>query len=294
MRGDPYGEPLRTDRARAFDLHRQRLRQGAMARPRFEAALAELEEGIAALLAGRRSGDGLRDLAEALGVAGLPPTDPRPVPRAGRLPSLAEMARIATDIDPSSGNTAPDRFLGPWADVLDAATADRRVLHTAVAASCFLPVDEDRHGRTPLIQWVRRKPHPPVEERERMRAVERAPCSAWRLLERTEAGWLLEDLVGLHRAPAGPVAADDPPSVDGAGAPGDTLLARVVSAEGGWHAVLPLVVRGCPGREQVRTWLEVESWSWRLDRKVPSLEVMMRDRPHVLVRRVHEWAWTHR
>ncbi|MBW1881659.1 MAG: hypothetical protein JRJ84_25145 [Deltaproteobacteria bacterium] len=299
LAADPWGDPLEIDWNRAWALHCQRRGVASLGREPFRAALAVLVDRVAAVLSGEAfTPDGaLRELAEALGLWSPLPPDPRRMARVTAAPTLWAMVRVATDIAPAMGVEGPDRLLGPWVEGLEPrSTKHLVVLRQAVAASCFVAVEGDRWGRAPFLQWVRRKPHPALGEREAFRAVDRAPATAWRLVEQRGGRWVLEDLVGIsHRAvPDAPVSIPELASVDGGGAPGDLLVARVVATKEGWVAPLALAVRGMPDLEVIRSWVKMEGLLYNIDHKLPSLDELLRVRPHVLVRRVHEWAWVHR
>jgi hypothetical protein len=297
LAADPWGDPLELDWNRAWSLHCQRRSLASLGRDRFRADLTALVGRVAAILAGEvPTPDGtLRELAEGLGLGAPLSPDPRPVASVPAVPTLRAMVRVATDIAPAMGVDGPDRLLGPWVEGLDPRT-DQDVLRQAVGAACFLAVDGDRWGRSPFLQWVRRKPHPALEEREAFRAVDRAPPTAWRLVELVGERWVLEELVGISRraVPETPVSIPTLASVHGGSGPGDLLVARVVPTEGGWSAPLALAVRGMPEREVIGSWVALEGLLYGIDHKVPSLDELLRLRPHVLVRRVHEWAWTRR
>lgn len=268
---DRWGDPLDVDRRRAWNLHLQRLRADSLSRDAFEAELDMF------LDAPNRAG------AERLGLTHPLPPDPRTLPVVDRAPSAASLARVANDISPAAGNDAPDRVLGPWADVLDPRKEpDRKALLVALAASCFVPEDGDKWGRSPFDQWVRRKPHPEMATRDRFRAVARAPASAWRLGDGT-----LEPLLPIARGaiPGGPVRIPLLASVNGAGAPDDVVLARVIHTHHGWVAPLALALRDPVG--PLREWLEQECWLYRVDHKLASVDDLLRARPHVLWRRAH-------
>ncbi len=292
---DPWGDPLVLDWDRAWRYHRQRLGGRGLEQRAFrdeaEGFLARLD----ALIAGAAPSpdDDLESAALRLGLPAWFAPDPRAIDHAEALPGPTLLARIATDIAPSVGLDAPDRVLGPWADLLDPRRApDRAALEMALAAACFVPVDDDRFGRTPFIQWVRRKPHPEMAIRDQVRAIERAPPTAWRIDAVTPEGLLLTELLGVaERArPKGPVVAA-PASVQGGGAPGDLLLARVVRVGDGWIAPVAFTLRGVPEPSLLRSWVRLAVWPRLLDHKATSLDELLRLMPHALWRRAHEHAY---
>jgi len=294
---DPWGDPVQIDWNRAWSLHCQRRGAESLGREPFRSALEAFLERIGVLLAGHASTPDpvLADLSRELGLGAPLPPDPRLVDRVPGVPSLGAMVRVATDIAPAAGEEGPDRLLGPWVEELDPREPMHlAVLRQAVAASCFLAVEGDRWGRSPFVQWVRRKPHPTLEERESFRAVERAPAAAWRLVEPCGDRWVIAALLGIsrHAVPDAPVSIPALASVNGGGGSGDLLLARVVATEAGWVAPLALAVRGLPAPEVIRSWVALEGLLLGIDHKLPSLDELLRLRPHVLVRRAHEWAWT--
>jgi len=293
---DPWEDPRVIDRERAWRLHCQRTRQHSLSRADFGGALDAFLERVDAMLVGRLPSPDpeLESLATHLGLPATLPTDPRREPEIDAIPDACTLARVASDIAPSVGMDAPDRLLGPWADVLDPRrSTDRVVLIAVLAAACFVPVDGDRYGRTPFVQWVRRKPHPGLDLRARFRAVEHAPPSAWRLVARDGDGWQVRDLVGIspEACPDGPLRIDLLASVEDAGAPGDLLLARAIRTEDGWVAPFGFAVRGLPEPAVLKSWIRLDLCLQALDQRIPSLDDVLRRHPQLLVRRAHEWAW---
>lgn len=209
--------------------------------------------------------------------------------RVDRVPSADDMARIACDIAPASGNDGPDRVLGPWADELDARQpADRRALITATAAACFFPPDDD--PQTPFEAWCRRPPAPSVAERARFRAVARAPWAIRRItgtdpLCSVDATGLADAWTPGDQLTVAPIASLIAPRV------GDTLVVRAVRlADGEWIAALALVVPGFPPDSAIAGW--VADAVARSDGL--TVERALARHGQVLVRRACERAWARR
>lgn len=228
-----------------------------------------------------------------------------PRPAAATLVSDADLARLTADVLPAVGQEAPDRVLGPLTDELDARRPEHALtLRVAIAAACFLVADGERAeggpgldpGQTPFEMWSRRKPLPSPAERAAVRAIERAPFTAWHVVAVHPDGRLtLRELVGI--APTG--QPDEPVRAVGVAAPlrplraGDTLLARVVLGPDGWETRTPLAVPGGPPRVRVQSWVRLELVRQRLRLRALTVDALLRRRGHVLSRRLVEWAWLH-
>lgn len=224
------------------------------------------------------------------------------LPVAPYVPSLGDAARIATDFCPIAANEAADRVLGPLAAGLDPTDpAHRATLLAAVAQHAFMLPDGGGRsaqsgfdpGKSAYDQWALRRPRPNAEERAAMRAVFRAPYSAWILHRRVGDKWILDDLVGLTPASV----PGEPVHIGEVGAPlrepraGDTLVARVVRGPDGWVAFGGIVLPSGPPRRKIKTWVHVELLRGRLNHRSLTVDRLLRRRGHVLARRVCEWAW---
>jgi len=293
---DPFGDPIALDWDAAWRLHAQRTAGRGLDRKAFRPEVEAFLGDLAAAMAGDGAPAPLVARATKLALDMRWRVDQLDTDIPAEVADAATVARIAVDIAPSLGNDGPGRIVGPWAEGLDAAVpADRAVLQHALAAGCFVEIDEDPHERTPYLQWVRRKPRPSFAVRDTVRPLMHAVPGAWRVADIGPEGWIVEDLVGVAPGarPDGPVRVTAA-SVQGPAVPGDLLLARIVRTKAGWVAPIGFTLRGCPPRERVAAWVRAESWVRRLGDKLPSLEGMLREWPHTLWRRAHEWAWVSR
>lgn len=257
---------------------------------------------IADLSAGARPHD-LEMQARVLLVWAPPHNDRRTeLPSAPWIPSEGDAARIAADFCPIASAEAADRILGPLALTLDAHTREHRAcLLAAFAQHAFLLADGAGRelgrsfdpGSSGYDQWIRRKPRPSAERRAAMRAVFRAPYSAWILHRRVGELWVVDDLVGLAAGsvPTEPIDIRVPGLPIREARPGDTLLARLVRGPDGWVAFAPIVIPGGPPRQKVQTWMHAELLRGRLTKRSLTVDALLRRRGHVLARRVCEWAW---
>jgi SAM-dependent methyltransferase len=272
---------------------------GTLDEARYEAFAAAF---VADMAAGARP-EQLRQRAVDLRVWGRPLPDHRTErPVAAYVPSEADVARIAGDFCPTGAAEAADRVLGPLALGLDIANPDHRAtLLAAFAHHAFVLADglgrpQGRGfdpGKSGFDQWLRRKPRPFPEQRHAVRAVYRAPLTAWILHRKVPGGWILDDLVGLTPAavPTGPVQISQMGCPIREARPGDTLLARVLQGPDGWHAFGAIAIPGGPPRQSVQTWMYLELMRGRLTRRSLTVDRMLRRRGHVLARRVCEWAF---
>lgn len=209
--------------------------------------------------------------------------------RAERVPPVDDLARVACDVAPASGNDGPDRIFGAWADELDAAIpADRSALILATAAACFFPPDDDT--LTPFESWSRRSPAPPAADRAMFRAVARAPWAIRRItsldpVRSVDATGLAGPWTPGDDLAIAPIASLVAPQV------GDALLVRAVRGkDGGWTAALALVVPGFPPAEAIAAWVaDVVAQSGGL-----TVERALARHGQVLVRRACERAWAER
>lgn len=229
----------------------------------------------------------LPELAAALGIDG-PLTSLRHYPCDAEPAEAHVLARLGADLDPAVGNHAPDRLLGPWTTLLQL-PRDEHLLQVAMAAGALMQVEEQPF--TPLRMWTRRKPVPSRALRERLRAVAHAPCTAWPVLAIDATHATLGPGVGAP-APSGPVDVSRVARLPEGPAlrAGDTLAGRVVEAPSGPHACLAIAVPGAVP-EAAPAWLDLLLMEHRLtDRRAGPRDVL-RQRGHVLVRRVVEAAW---
>lgn len=249
------------------------------------AAAAPFAEAIARVWLGLCSLESLVDEARALGLDGPLPPGPRPPP-APRLPSDADLARLAADQDPAIGSFAPDRVLGPWAD-----DADRDSLLAAVVHGAFVrgeggePSPAARHLRADRKHGA---------DRAAVRPIERAPLAPWRL-----EGDRALPLLSIGAVPDGPVRANRARSPGEAwarprvahptGAGGSVVFARMVLGPDGWVAVAPIAVPALP--TAVHAWVRLLAWEERLVESCATLDELLARRGHTLLRRCLEDAW---
>lgn len=292
---DPYGDAPQ-DMSLGFDDYVRA--GGALAQEAYEAHATRLLELLSSLEAGPWPASGQDELDHLLRILQISRhltvdrrTPPEPAPF---VPPDADLARIAADLCPTAGMEAADRVLGPLVDELNARAvpAHAAALRVALAAACFFPPDGE--VQTPFEQWCRRKPLPSPSERAAVRAIQRAPWTAWHLVRQADDGrWEIEDHVGLGARflPVGPVR------LVGAAAPfrpprdGDTLVARVVEGPAGWETRTPLVIPGGPPATRIQSWVRLELIRARLQRRTLTVEALLRTRGYVLARRLCEWAW---
>ena len=290
--GDPFADdPVDPELAWRAAIKRDPL--GAGPRAELEGRVRRFESALGDLLAGRRPTDDseLWALVRALQLDAPFAPDSRGVELADQPATVPDCVRVATNFWPDLGGDAPDWLLGPWADVLRR-PAHEAVFRAALAAAAFVPPSADEKSAATLLH--KREPLPSIAERTRFRVIDRAPVGLWTLTSRVDAGWRIADRLGLalRRVPPGPVTLRDPVSVCGVEpAHGVTMAARLVPTEQGWVACLPFLVPGEPPIEVVRAWLRLERWRAHLERTRVSLEQLLCDRGHVLIRRLHEWAW---
>ncbi len=274
-------------------------RGGTATEEQYERLANEL---VAALSSGGRP-ESIQQQARALLVWGPARPDRRTeLPPAPYIPKVDDVARIAADFCPIAATEAADRILGPLALALDPAIPEHRTTQLAALAHhvFMLPDGSGRKvgrsfdpGKSSFEQWLRRKPRPSAAERGALRAVYRAPYSAWILHRQVGDEWILEDLVGLTP----PSVPTEPVQIGPIGCPirearpGDTLLARVVRGPDGWRAFAPIAIPGGPPRHKIQTWVHTELIRGRLTQRSLTVERLLRRRGHVLARRICEWAW---
>lgn len=252
--------------------------RGRMDRDVYEADALRLVSDI-------RRGRPVDELAARLRVeGGIPPRPYRPEPVKHGCADRGTLARVALDRNPAAGADGPDRVLGPWSDTLCLRRhGDRHsaLLRVAVAATCFLPVD-DRSGTTPRSRWARDEPRPPVPVRARVRASARAPWSLWALQDGLWSD-LLEVASVRGSLPAPPCIVDAPPRY---------LVGKVVVADDGTlSAPVGVGLDEVPPVARVRAWERTLSCRWRLtDRRAPR-PVLLARHGHQLARRILEWRW---
>lgn len=192
------------------------------------------------------------------------------------LASLAECAQLATDMAPHLGLDGVVRLLGEvWLDLDARLPRDRRALLAALAASCFMQEEDDRHDRSPFEQWVRRKPIPSVAERVRFRAIDHEPHRLCHIRSRG-ATWTLEDaldggLITVDPSRLAHLLCDEGPAV----------IARLAYTTEGRVATVGWVLPKMPDLATVARYRQVRVWLNRLEERRATVETVMRDSPWV-------------
>jgi len=275
---DPFRDPWWDESAAGRKLR-------PVADPEAADAFLALLERVESGLAGAAEIEGA---ARRLGVWGPVRRDGRTVPVvADRVPAEHEVVRMGTDLNPALGNEAPELVLGPWAATLDpGAPHHRRATRMAMAHCTYGALDGAQ--LSPFVVWCRRRPPPPLPERLAFRAIAHAPVGLYRLRQVGER-YELHDLLGLGGSWSG-VVMTDPGWVD---VPGEVCVARVVRSAAGPVAVMGLLLPKAPPTPLLRTWLHLDLLRSRVHHRGITLDVVLRKRGHVLVRRVHEWWWHH-
>jgi hypothetical protein len=205
--------------------------------------------------------------------APLLPED-RPLPIAPLpLPTVAELVRIATDIEPDAGCIGPDLVLGPLAD-----EADVTLLRAATAWSAWINLRE-----VPALVRRSRDRRVPRSVRATLVAVHRAPPAPWRVVARDGDSIVVDDVVGLGTAaPTGPVRCE------ARVAPGDLLLSPIAVGPDGPVAVAPIVVPRSPPLGSTRAAVRAARAA---DPRVRTMADVLRTHGHVLARGILTEAW---
>lgn len=282
--GLPFAEPPHLDLEACWSHHRDA--GGSLAREAHDEAVAAVR--VALTLAWQR-GDvaGLRPLLAPLALDAPRQSEFRRLPAAEAVAPLDHVVRFATDLVPATGNTAPERLLGPWATSLDARRAPHLFRVATAHGAFFVPDDLPLSA---FRRWAGRTPLPSPAERAAARAIAHAPLSAWPI-EATGDRWRLGRGAGGLQ-PDAPVAVPAPAELPGADhAPEQTVVGRwVVTAEGPdvlWGAIV--VPGALPAAAEA--WVDLLTIEARLlDRRV-STEDVLRKKGHLLAQRVLEAAW---
>lgn len=243
---------------------------------------SSFQEAVAELYRRWRRGLPCADLARLLGLDEVSPRQADPEDPVDRVPSLSELARIATDHYPAAGGDIADIFFGPWSELLRVERPEhRRLLQIALAAAVGLPADGLLP--TPYRQWARGKPRPSLEERARVRAVVRAPWTLW-----VDKGGRRVDLLGVSAWSAprpGPLARVLPCPED------SPWVARVVGSPDGPRVALGFALPALPPADLLQR--QVQEAVWRARLRAPRIRrsTALIRQGQVLVRRLHEWTW---
>ncbi|MCB9686107.1 MAG: hypothetical protein H6735_13790 [Alphaproteobacteria bacterium] len=218
----------------------------------------------------------LRVLAARLGRPGVLGPDPNPLPIGDRLPTEADLVRVAADHDPCVVAEGGDRVLGPFAQ-----DAEPAAMRAAVALAAFL-VGEDADV-SPVDRWLRETAGE-LEHKLGFRAARAAPLLPYAVTVTGADQVSLRPLLSQGAsAPTGPVPWRSLPAP--AGGDGSVVFARVARTSSGFRPVTGITVPGWPA--------EAERWaSWlAFALRRPTVEDLGRSLGHVLLRRVLECGW---
>ncbi|RME24931.1 MAG: hypothetical protein D6798_10095 [Deltaproteobacteria bacterium] len=244
-------------------------------RPTWEELDARFRELYPAVLCGRADPSALCAVADRMGLTPPPRFDRRRARPAPRRVGDGLLADVCEDKLPDVGLFAPERVLGPFAE-LPLSRAARRVSGAVMAFSRVLP-----QGQRAIDRFYREKPRPDVEERAIVKCIERCPPMLWR----PEAGGGLTPLLPLAAGfrLAGPV--DGVPA-----APAVVGRAVPLRGDGAWLAcALPLPAVPDPAIIERRlTW---ELWRLRRHEMRLTWEDLLRERGELLTRTCLEWCW---
>lgn len=225
-----------------------------------------------AVLDGRAPLSAVEEPARRLGIAGPVRHDRRPATSAPRAVADGVLADIVEDLVPDIGMIAPDRVLGPWADL----AVPRPIRVVAAAVMAFAPLLEP--AVTAVARHTKAKPRPSVVERRAIAAIRMAPPCLWRV-ERLRP--LLRVAPGF--VPEGPV--------DFAGAP--FAIARAVPVPEGVHLACALPLPHAPPPEVLERRLRLEYLRQRRHERRLTWEDLLRTRGEVLYRTACEWSYLH-
>jgi hypothetical protein len=159
------------------------------------------------------------------------------------LPTVADLVRIATDVEPDSGDYGPELVLGSWG-----AYASLPARRAAVAWCAWTsPVGIEP---TPLERASRDRSLP-TRLRAALHALSRTPTGVFRLSPGpTPESWYALDLIGLGAsAPREAVEAPDPVALAVPDHAGPVwVLGRAARSVHGWSLVAPIAVPALPCR----------------------------------------------
>lgn len=273
-------DPFAGDERILDPIPRERLERIARARGLDVALLARADarflDAWARLLDGEAPMDELHEAALDLGLTTPFRHDWRSPHPARRVLSDGWLGETAEDLVPDVGVHAPDRILGPWADL----DLPWRVRLSAASLLVYAPLS--RQAVRPAARARDAKPHLPVWVRNGLKAVFLAPPMLWRV----EADGSLSPRLPLSRTwtPEGPVL-NAPRGV------GDVLGRAVLSREGWWLASALPMGEVPEDLEPVLARMEVAGWRQRRHSPRLTWEDLLRDRGEVLYRSLCEWSW---
>lgn len=270
--GDPWAGddhlslPAEFENAESFAPERQ------LDADTFAALDLRFEATLRAVVAGRLPRAALDPLAERLGLVGPRRHDLRPTLLSPLRVSDNLLADISENMVPDIGQVGPDRVLGPLADL--PVTPAMRVLTAAVLA--FAPVG--RLGQSPIERLARLRPHPPLDLRRSLVAIDRSPPCLWRV-----DGDRLRPMLPLRETFA--------PDVPVAGVPAaPAVIGRLVfGPQGAWLACA-LALPALPPLAVLGPRMDLEQTRLRRYERRATWEDTLRVRGEVLYRSACEWT----
>lgn len=184
------------------------------------------------------------------------------------------LADITENYVPDVGSLAPDRVLGPFADL----HLPRRLRAAAAATLAFTRLVPP--AVRPIDRYAEDKPRPDVALRAVIRAIALSPAMLWQ-----RDGDRLRPMLPLAPAFAPDLPVRDLPAVP-------ALLGRLVPLAGGgaWLAACIPLPRLPPTAPLLRR-LGWEMWRVRRHELRITWEDLLRERGEVLVRTTLEWTW---
>jgi hypothetical protein len=238
----------------------------------FAALDLEFEATLREVVAGRLPRSALDPLADRLGLVGPRRHDLRPMMSSPLQVSNNLLADISENMVPDIGQVGPDRVLGPLADLPVAPSM--RVLTAAVLA--FAPVG--RLGQSPIERLARLRPHPPLDLRRSLVAIDRCPPCLWQV-------------VGDRLRPMLPLRETFAPDVPVAGLPAvPAVIGRLVLGPHGAWLACALALPALPPRSALAARMDLEQTRLRRYERRATWEDTLRVRGEVLYRSACEWT----
>jgi len=216
------------------------------------------------------------EAAHRLGLVGPRTHDTRPLRLAPVQLGDSLLSDLIEDWIPDVGLLAPDRVLGPWADV----ALPRHIRMIAGVALGFSPLLDP--AVLPLARATRKRPRPPQEISSSVRSVTYVPPMLWRVK-------------GAHLEPLLPLSTRMEPEGRVAGIPKGAVavVGRAVPSPEGWWLVGGLPLPSVPDVDILCRRLELEQLRLRRHSRRLTWEDFLRDRGEVLYRTCCEWLWMH-
>ena len=182
---------------------------------------------------------------------------------------------LVEDFCPDGPMIAPDRFVGPWADLWR-----RDLIRLSVAGAAWWPWLSG--PGSPVQRYLNSKPRPDLDERRAVKSVGLAPPMLYDL------DW--KPLLPLHKSYLLP-----PPTlgtiVPLTEAPPAGYVARLVPTEQGTMAFCALALPALPPVEVLRQRLHNELLRLRRHERRVNWETLLRDRGEVLYRLTASFCW---